>query len=236
MSGQTLTPRAELRTLPCGCTVFTDPEWGVTRSYQKCAYHKSESGHSGLKHHEEMGAIKDGVVQHELYEKELMECVDIPWGMGWNVLEIGCGVGAYIPMFTGRAYAYHGLEPDGEVADFVSRKFKVLVSECRYEDLPLKSPYTKEVFYDLIFCAHAFEHMEDSPGMMAKAFSQLKPGGRLVLIVPNDDDLCNPDHLWMWNETTLRSALMRIGFHDIRMAVRQRVKHEKFIYTCASKP
>ena len=90
--------------------------------------------------------------------------------------------------------------------------------------------------FDTIFCAHAFEHMQDSPGMMAKAFSQLKPGGRLVLIVPNDEDKCNPDHLWFWRSEDLHRVLSRIGFTDIKTVEKRRVPHEMFIYASAVKP
>jgi len=223
--------KANLQLQPCGCLNFIDPEWGVLRSYQKCDHHKSMSGKSGLAYHEEMGAIKNGVVQHENYERELLECVEIPEGPG-RCLEIACGVGSYIPLLADKlGYQYDGLEPDIPVADFVSEHFDALVYTETYENLGVPRPE-----YDLIFCAHAFEHMEDSPGMMAKAFSQLKPGGRLVLIVPNDEDKCNPDHLWFWRSEDLHRVLSRIGFTDIKTVEKRRVPHEMFIYASAVKP
>lgn len=235
--------RANLKTLPCGCTVFTDPEWGVTRSYKKCAFHISEGGKSGIAHHEVMGAIKDGVVQHDGYVSELVEPLVemdamIPLVKSGRLLEIGCGVGSYIPYLMGLGYDYVGAEMDGEVSIIAGRQRgwkngmwdTPIIYWGGYEGMPI------EESYDVIFCAHAFEHMADAPGMMAKAFSQLKPGGRLVLIIPNDEDLCNPDHLWFFNETSLRSTLMRIGFQDIRMASKRRVPQEMFIYCAAVKP
>jgi trans-aconitate methyltransferase len=136
----------------------------------------------------------------------------------------------YIPVLQQAGFVYSGVEPDKEIAVIAN----VLLSHrCfigTYED------FQTDREYDLIFCAHAFEHMQDSPGMMAKAFSQLKSGGRLVLIVPNDEDKCNPDHLFFYNERSLRSVLMRIGFQDIRMVSRRRVPHEEFIYCSCVKP
>src|SRR6185312_13403723 len=226
--------RAQLKALPCSCSVFTDPEWGVTRSYQKCAFHKSESGKSGLAYHEEMGALKDGKVQHISYLGELMEGLPCwPFHLHDRVLEIGCGVGVYDPLWMSIGAHYTGLEPDEKVFDFMSSRHRGGLLMCkRYEEFDL---FNFEPF-DLIFGPHVFEHMEDAPGMMQKAFSQLRACGRFVLIIPNDDDLCNPDHLWFFNEVSLRSVLMRIGFEDIRINSRQRVPHEKFLYLCASKP
>lgn len=231
--------RAQLKVLPkvrffqhaCGCRNFLDPEWAVERSYSKCAFHKSESGKSGIAHHEEMGAIKDGIVAHEVYVDELVDPLDemdvsIGATKGSRCLEIGCGVGSYIPMLRCAGYEYEGIEPDHEIALLTNASFEAKVFCGLYEE------FQSNHLFDLIFCAHAFEHMEHAPDMMAKAFSQLRNGGRLLLIIPNDDDPVNPDHLWFFNEASLRSVLMKIGFTDIRMAVRQRVKHEKFIY-CA---
>lgn len=217
---------ANLTTHPCGCTTFTDPEWGVTRAYTKCYHHKDEGGKTGLKHHEEMGAIVGGVVQHEKYEKELLECVKIPKGPG-SVLEIGCGVGVYIPMLKRLGYDYTGCELDDDLSDHLEGEN---VCFGRYEDFFQMLPF------DLILACHVFEHMEDAPGMIAKAFSQLKSGGSLVLIVPDDEDLVNPDHLWFFNCETLLATLSRIGFKGISINARRRIQRECFLYTTAIKP
>lgn len=230
--------RANLTTHPCGCTTFTDPEWGVTRAYTKCDHHKTEGGKTGLKHHEEMGAIMGDIVQHEKYERELLECLHIPDGPG-HVLEIGCGVGVYVPMFHRKGYTcYEGVEPDVECAIFCSKQYQVFMHMVPYEELPVgdtKFTRSRDPF-DLILACHVFEHMEDAPGMMAKAFSQLKSGGRLVLIVPDDEDLVNPDHLWFFNCETLLATLSRIGFKGISINGRRRIQRECFLYATATKP
>lgn len=220
---------------PCGCTDFIDPEWGVRRNYKKCEHHQRVGGQSGIKHHEVMGAIKDGVVEHGTYALELAEPlnemgVSLGAPRGAKCLEIGCGVGSYIPLLLTAGFDYIGIEPDAEIAELTNNNFDVLIEPEDYEGMEAPHPF------DLIFCAHAFEHMAHAPDMMAKAFSQLKEGGRLVLIIPNDEDTMNPDHLWFFTQADLHFTLMRIGFQDIRTTMRRRVPQEQFIYAVAHKP
>ncbi len=69
-----------------------------------------------------------------------------------------------------------------------------------------------------------------------KAAGMLIHGGELWTIVPNDDDPLNPDHLWFWNEESLRGCVEAAGLQVVTFAVRQRVEHEKFMYLRARKP
>lgn len=58
--------------------------------------------------------------------------------------------------------------------------------------------------YDFVFSCHVLEHMHDPRQVIRKWYRLLKPGGRLIVIVPDEDlyeqgrfpSLFNADHRW----------------------------------------
>jgi 2-polyprenyl-3-methyl-5-hydroxy-6-metoxy-1,4-benzoquinol methylase len=220
---------------PCSCVNIIDPDWGVEKNVSKCQFHVDTGGKLGKAHHEEMGAIKDGKTQHISYELELMECLD---ELGVNiktrkkagtVLEIGCGAGSYIPWLKKKGFDYFGLECDTEIAEHTRKAFRVPV-----DTRPLES-YLVARKFNLILAAHVFEHLKDAPAMLVKTRRMLERGGKLIMIVPNDEDPVNPDHLWFFTPENLKSTLERIGFSNVVLTMKRRVKHEQFIYCVADR-
>lgn len=223
---------------PCGCVNEIDPEWGIEKSKSKCDYHRSKGGKTGLEHYRDMCAIDSrGIPQHKRYGEELhfaldeLGEIDVCQDTFGTVfaLEVGAGLGMYAPYLMQRGFRYEAIEPDKEAASWIENNFDVLVFRGYLED------FQAAFKYGLIIAAHVFEHLKDAPAGIKKCFDMLSSGGRLILIVPNNDDPVNPDHLWMFTESTLASTLSRIGFKDIRMVSKQVVKHEKFIYCTAVK-
>lgn len=231
-------PAGHVLTYACGCVNRINPEWMVQQSVSKCAFHTSEQNKLGIMHHVEMGAIKDGVVQSEHYIAEITEPLaelgyELPKVKSGNALEIGCGAGMYIKWLRSHGFTYTGIEPDKEIAEFTRKEFgrKGVGIDTR----PFDEKLILKAKFDVILACHVFEHLPDSPEMMRKAHGMLDDDGKLILIVPNDDDPVNPDHFWFFTPQNLRATLAKIGFSDVKMTIRQRVKHEKFIYCIASK-
>lgn len=58
--------------------------------------------------------------------------------------------------------------------------------------------------YDFVFAAHCLEHMVDACAALAEWFSLVRPGGHLIVLVPDEDlyeqgifpSLFNDDHKW----------------------------------------
>lgn len=222
----------------CGCENWINPQWMIQQSLTKCAFHTAEQNKLGLAHHIEMGAIKDGRVQSDHYVEELTEPLKemgyiLPRRKGANALEIGCGAGMYIRWLVSHGFNYLGIEPDIEIAEFTRSKFGK--RGVGIDTRPFDEKFYVRTRYSIILACHVFEHMKDSPEMMRKAWGMLEKDGKLILIVPNDEDPVNPDHYVFLTPQTLRATLETVGFRDIKITVRQRVKHEKFLYCLASK-
>lgn len=152
---------------------------------------------------------------------ELSQVFDLP------AIEIGGGVSPYAAWLRSLGYRYLGIEPSKWAANFMrSLRFPVLSH-------PWPVHVTEKV--SLILSAHSLEHMTDAPQALLAMYEAMNPGGMLLLLVPDDSDPTNADHLWFFNESSLRALLERIGFVIERLAVRQIVSHEKFIYVRATR-
>jgi hypothetical protein len=61
--------------------------------------------------------------------------VEIPPGQGTKtILEIGCGLAMYAPLFMRRGYLYSPLEVAAAAADWVENTFDVDMFRTRFED------------------------------------------------------------------------------------------------------
>lgn len=101
-----------------------------------------------------------------------------------RVLENGCGVGMYVRQLAPLGGQIVGLEYDFEravEAGLGSTMFAgVQVISAASEDLPFPG-----AIFDLILSHEVLEHVEDDHQAVCEMVRVLRPGGRLVLFVPN---------------------------------------------------
>jgi SAM-dependent methyltransferase len=96
-----------------------------------------------------------------------------------RILENGCGVGMYLERlqaFGGRVF---GLEFDFERAAQARRRAAAIVNAAG-ENLPYPS-----AIFDLVLSHEVLEHVGDDRRSVEEIVRVLKPGGRLILFVPN---------------------------------------------------
>lgn len=96
-----------------------------------------------------------------------------------RVLDNGCGVGSYLTRLQEDTTSAFGLEFDFERAQIAGDKMGNVV-QAAGEGLP----YPHESF-DLVLSHEVLEHVEDDHRSAAEIARVLRPGGRLVLFVPN---------------------------------------------------
>lgn len=221
-----------MKTFPCGCVNDVHPG-GFSFSVSKCEEHRAIAGKGGLAHYEEMGCIVGGIPQHRSYCRRLEEClIELKAPIEETncdglALEIGCGLGMYAPLLMKLGYEYHAVEPDHEAAEFTRNTFMAKVMEMPFEVFP------ETQTYDIIVAAHVMEHVEHPRSLLGKAFRLLKTTGRLILIIPDDTDPVNPDHLSFWNQGNLHDAIRGAGFKNVRTLIRKEIERENFIYAVA---
>lgn len=99
-------------------------------------------------------------------------------GLG-RVLENGCGVGMYVERLAPYAGQVFGLEYDFERAQEASRLSSLIINAAG-EALPFPSES-----FDLILSHEVLEHVQDDRAAVREMVRTLRPGGRMVVFVPN---------------------------------------------------
>jgi SAM-dependent methyltransferase len=222
----------------CGCVNERHEPTGALRSVSKCpghtrAYQAPET--LGEAYYAEFGLLKHGVLQPMNHVAELTEALgDIPVSGGnGDVLEVGCGVSPYAGVLIERGWHYTGIEPSKWAAGWMYRTYGVDVFQVRFENF---DDVGLSVQFGLILAAHSIEHTDDAPGAIARCAELLAPGGQLWLVVPDDTDPVNPDHLWFWSLRSLTLAIFQAGLVVDAITSRKMIERESFLYCRASKP
>ena len=222
-------------THPCGCMTALDTRWGVQRAVSKCKAHIAEGGKTGIAHFVEMGAIVDGIPQCAKYCAQLIDALPQladhrAVGYDNKLLEVGCGLSMYAPWLMQLGYDYLGLDRDPTAAATTAMAYNAQTVCCAFDEIQIDRRF------DVILAAHCVEHFQDAPATLSLMYRRLYPGGELWLIIPDDSDLVNPDHLWFFSPQDIERVLQQIGFCDLTVAVRQHIIRERFIYVQAFKP
>jgi len=216
----------------CGCATSPDPSSGVLRSVSRCPAHaagRRDPATLDEAYYRSLGALDADAP--ERYVGELTEALgEIPVAPpGGKAMEIGCGASPYVGAIRDAGWRYFGADPSPWAVGW-------LVDQGVEAACTGLEGVGGFLFPALILAAHSLEHMADAPAAVRKCADLLTPGGELWLIVPDDSDLLNPDHVWFFTPATLRSCLEAAGLAVVRLEVRRRVEKELFIYARARKP
>lgn len=145
----------------------------------------------------------------EKYIKETDRVLDFGCGGGWLLASLNCAVRV-------------GIEPN-RAAHEVCRENKIPV----YEHPSL----VDESNFDVIISSHCLEHVPSPVGSLRSLSDLLKPGGKLIIIVPIDDWRAQrkiskketDHHLQTWTPRLLANTLQGSGYEvrSIRVMTRQ---------------
>ena len=143
---------------------------------------------------------------------------------GSTILDVGTGAGLILRVAKGvRGWTLIGTDySERNVEELRNLGFDARVGMIDDVGLQPKS-------IDVVWASHVIEHMRDPVGFLESVRSVLKPGGKLVAILPSSRTmrartatstwhLVNPPgHLWGFSPATFRSLLTRNGFRIERL-------------------
>jgi SAM-dependent methyltransferase len=133
------------------------------------------------------------------------------------VLDIGCGRGIFLELLSDSGIEAFGIDHSEEALAACRQKgFSV-----RREDA--KSYLSAETgHFGGIFCSHVIEHMgyEDAVAFVDLCHRALRPGGLLLIVTPNPEDICimsdifwlDPTHVRPYPKLLLQAMMESAGF------------------------
>ncbi|MFK7923122.1 MAG: class I SAM-dependent methyltransferase [Bacteroidia bacterium] len=129
---------------------------------------------------------------------------------GQSVLEVGCGPAKFIEKLQAEGFQAVGLELNEHCVNQAKAKGMDVRHEL-VQDHAKNSPAQ----YDLVCSFQVLEHIADVSSYIQGCLDCLKPGGKLVVAVPNNDAFIKeaqwnvlnmpPHHMGLWKEDSLRN-------------------------------
>lgn len=136
---------------------------------------------------------------------------------GGSVLDVGCGRGLFLHLLRERGYEVKGTELSAATVRNAYPDLPISVGDLRPGLFP-------DATFDLVSIWHVLEHLRFPDQALEVAFRALRPGGKLMLAVPNYGSvqarlggerwfhLDPPRHLFQFTDQTLRRLVRAPGF------------------------
>jgi 2-polyprenyl-3-methyl-5-hydroxy-6-metoxy-1,4-benzoquinol methylase len=137
---------------------------------------------------------------------------------GARVLDLGCGRGVILGSLADRGCEVHGVEISAEAARGADPRAEIRIASALSD-----AGYEAE-FFDEVVIWHVLEHIDDPRGTLEEAARILRPGGRLIVALPNFSSaqarwtgaawfhLDLPRHLYHFPLAALEQMLRSAGF------------------------
>ncbi|MFJ1253079.1 class I SAM-dependent methyltransferase [Cupriavidus sp. CuC1] len=136
-----------------------------------------------------------------------------------SLLDIGCGSGGFLLLAKQAGWQTLGIDLDSKACEAAQSK-GLRVVNASIEDVA-----KLDEKFDCLFCSHILEHTYDPNGALCSMRSVLKPGGTLLLSLPNSQStfrkffgkdwrgLEAPRHIAIPSAESLKAQLEQLGFH-----------------------
>jgi 2-polyprenyl-3-methyl-5-hydroxy-6-metoxy-1,4-benzoquinol methylase len=123
------------------------------------------------------------------------------------VLDIGCGRGVFLELLASGGVEAVGLDHSSEsIAACEAKGFTVYRQEA---DEYLRKSAAQ---FGGIFCSHVIEHMgyDDAMAFLELCYAVLRPGGKLLLVTPNPEDVTVIGEIFWLDPTHVRPYPLKL--------------------------
>jgi 2-polyprenyl-3-methyl-5-hydroxy-6-metoxy-1,4-benzoquinol methylase len=138
---------------------------------------------------------------------------------GGNLLDVGCGNGAYLNQMKKLGWSIQGIEPDPDAARVGIEYFGLPIKIGELTELNLRP-----CSFDVIILKHVIEHVSDPVLLLQECYRLAKGNGRLIIATPNFNSLGHkifkhnwsilepPRHLYLFTNKSLTYLIKNAGF------------------------
>jgi 2-polyprenyl-3-methyl-5-hydroxy-6-metoxy-1,4-benzoquinol methylase len=149
-----------------------------------------------------------------------------PSKQGVRLLDVGCSNGAYLAAMRAKGWEVEGVEFDTDAVEYCRNSRNLKVTQGDVEDALGQLPGNN---FDVVTMWHVLEHSFDAAAALKQIHRVLKPGGVLMLEVPNYASplvrlfkrywfpMDIPRHLYQFTPATMKAMLSKAGFHSTRV-------------------
>ncbi len=143
---------------------------------------------------------------------------------GQRILEVGCGIGNMTAFFLEQELIV-AIDRLSSSVQYTSERFEnrsnVVVMEGDISD-PALPPRLRSFRIDTVLCVNVLEHIEDDVTALRHMWEVLRPGGRLLLLVPAGQYMFGMldealGHFRRYERSQLARRVSMAGFHPIRL-------------------
>src|SRR2546428_5289279 len=150
-------------------------------------------------------------------------CYAFPQGAGRRLLDVGCGNGWYMQVMSQRGWQATGYELDPAYAGDLARRIGLAVMSG------LDQLNEMSGRFDLATFNFSFEHLAAPRQTLEAVSGALKPGGRIIILVPNAQGrearifrrrwfhLEAPRHITFYTKQQLAELVAEMGFDQVRV-------------------
>ena len=162
-------------------------------------------------------------LQEQLYKQRVNLVEKVAGGARGRVLDVGCGRGLLLEEFKSRGWEVHGTELSEKAAAYARDVLHLPIQIGSLETIGYPDGH-----FDAITLWHVLEHLPDPRVLLAEAHRILKPGGVLLVGVPNfggwEARFCGdkwfhldaPRHLTHFTKKMLKQVLKENNFKESR--------------------
>jgi 2-polyprenyl-3-methyl-5-hydroxy-6-metoxy-1,4-benzoquinol methylase len=207
-----------------------------------------ECADTGYRFYHPRGMDGDGVFYEQL-QLQLGDGYYHPWKFenqlaldemkaGDKVLDIGCGIGNFLSRATEKASEACGLELNKKALKACRRKGLEV-----FDELIANHAANRPGYYDMVCMFQVLEHIYDVKTFLEDALKALKPGGKLVIGVPNNepyflgyDKYCTlnlpPHHMGLWNRQVFEkmAPLFNLQIQQVQYDVKGSIKTQAYLH------
>lgn len=161
--------------------------------------------------------ILDSLARTNRFNKWMADTLR-PW-MGKRVLELGAGIGNMSRYLSPGRKRYAATDLDEEHLARLRVRFQgrpaVSIHQCDLQKGADFEPFARQ--FDTVVCLNVLEHVEDDRAGLRHIWSALEPGGRAIVLVPQDQSIYGSldkvlGHYRRYSEEELRTRMEEAGF------------------------